>query len=435
MPKITKRLVDALCPDPEGKEIFVWDDALKGFGVRVMPSGVASYLIQYRNAHGRTRRLAVGKVGTLTPEEARKAAKDKLAQAEKGEDPSADRHAARKAMTVSELCEWYLKEAPKTPGPRGRIKKASTLELDRIRFESHIKPLLGNRPVISLTLKDIERAQADIAAGKTAKAKREAGRGGRATGGKTQAARTIGMLGAILEFARRQGVITENPARGVHKFPDEKRRRFLSLDEIKRLGQAMREAEAEGENKTGLAAIRALLLTGCRRNEVLSLPRSWLDAKARCIRFEDTKSGAQLRPIGAEAAKLLGERPQRDKLPWLFPADRGEGHFIGVPRVLERLCARASIKKPDEEEDPPKIEDVTIHTLRHTFAAVAAELGFSELTIAGLLGHTVPGITARYAHVPDSALVAAADRVSARIAAALDGREDDAKVIPFRAGI
>ena len=181
----------------------------------------------------------------------------------------------------------------------------------------------------------------------------------------------------------------------------------------------MRKAEDNGENRTGIAAIRALLLTGCRRNETLALPWSWLDAKARCIRFEDTKSGAQLRPIGATAANYLAAQTRRKASPWVFPADRGDGHFIGLPRVLARLCARAGL------------ENVTVHTLRHTFAATAAELGFSELTIAGLLGHSVPGVTARYAHVPDSALVAAADRVAARIAAALDGRAT-AEVVPLR---
>jgi integrase len=105
---------------------------------------------------------------------------------------------------------------------------------------------------------------------------------------------------------------------------------------------------------------------------------------------------------------------------WIFPADRGVGHFIGLPRILARLCARAGLK------------DVTVHTLRHSFAATAAELGFSELTIAGLLGHTVPGVTARYAHVPDSALVAAADRVSAQIAAALDSFDAEAQALQLR---
>jgi len=182
----------------------------------------------------------------------------------------------------------------------------------------------------------------------------------------------------------------------------------------------MRKAQREGENPTGIAAIRALLLTGCRRNEILALPWAWLDVKSRCIRFEDTKSGAQLRPLGEAAAKYLAAQPKQDGCPWIFKADIGDGHFVGLPRVLARLCALAGLK------------NVTIHTLRHSFAAAAAELGFSELTIAGLLGHSIPGVTARYAHVPDSALVAAADRLSARMAAALDGKRQEQVVQLWR---
>ncbi len=151
----------------------------------------------------------------------------------------------------------------------------------------------------------------------------------------------------------------------------------------------MRQAEMAGENPTALAAIRLLLLTGLRRMEALALRRAWVDGHARCIRFEDTKSGPQLRPIGAEAVKLIEAQPVRDGCPWVFPASHGDGHFVGLPKVLERICARAGL------------EGVTIHVLRHSFAATAAEMGFSELTIAGLLGHSVPGITARYAHVPE----------------------------------
>jgi integrase len=228
------------------------------------------------------------------------------------------------------------------------------------------------------------------------------------------------MLGTILEFGKRHGIISDNPARGVRRFPDNKSRRFLSLDELATLGTAMREATPDGENRTGVAAIRTLLLTGCRRSEVLALPWGWVDIKARCIRFEDTKSGPQLRPIGAAAVKQMAAQHRREECEWVFPADRGDGHFIGLPRVLARLCARAGLN------------DITVHTLRHSFAAIAAELGFSELTIAGLLGHAVPGVTARYAHIPDSALVAAADRISARIAAALDGSIAEAGVVQLR---
>jgi integrase len=414
LPKLTKRVVDVLAPDPK-RDVFKWDagdGALKGFGVRVKPSGVASYFVQYRNKEGRTRRLVLGRVGELTPDEARRIAADKLKEARTGGDPSAERHAARAAITLSELCDLHMADA------EGRIKP-STLAMDRSRIECHVKPLIGRRTVAGLTRRDIERFQADVAAGKTARPSRQKGRGGWAAGGRGVAARTVGMLGTILEFAKRHGFIPDNPARGVRRFPDNKRRRFLSLDELAALGEAMREATARGESRTGVAAIWTLLLTGCRRSEVLALPWAWLDTKARCIRFEDTKSGPQLRPIGVAAMKHLTTQSHNKNCPWVFPGDRGDGHFVGLPRVLARVCARAGL------------EGVTVHTLRHSFAATAAELGFSELTIAGLLGHTAPGVTARYAHVPDTALIAAADRVSARIAAVLDGSGSEAQVVPL----
>jgi integrase len=417
MSKITKRIVDALRPERSGKDVFRWDagdGALKGFGIRMKPSGAASYLVQYRNKEGRTRRLVIGKVGTLTPDEARALAGDALKAAAKGGDPSADRHALRGAMTVSDLCDSYLAEA------KSRIK-ASTLAMDRSRIETHVKPLIGRFTVRSLTAADIERMKADIIAGKTAKPRKKDGRGGIAAGGSSVAARTLGMTATIFEYAKRLKLIKDNPARGVKKPPDRKQRRFLTLKEITKLGETMRKAEAAGENATALAAIRLSLLTGLRRMEALGLSRAWVDGRARCIRFEDTKSGAQLRPIGTEAVKLIEVQPLHDGCPWVFPSTHGAGHFVGLPKVLERICAKAGL------------EGITVHVLRHSFAATAAEMGFSELTIAGLLGHSVPGVTARYAHVPDSALVAAADRVATRIASALDGKAE-AEVVPLRKG-
>src|SRR5439155_5152759 len=228
------------------------------------------------------------------------------------------------------------------------------------------------------------------------------------------------MFATILEYAKKShNLIKKNPAQDVKKPPDRKQLRFLTTDEITKLGQMIRKTEVGGGNATALAAIRLLLLTGLRRMECLALPRAWLDGRAGCIRFDDTKSGAQLRPIGKKAIELIAAQPVRDGCPWVFPAAHGDGHLIGLPKVLARLCANAGL------------EGVTVHVLRHSFAATAAEMGFSELTIAGLLGHSVPGITARYAHVPDLALVVAADRVAARISAALDGRIE-AEVIPLR---
>jgi Arm domain-containing DNA-binding protein len=177
MAKIMKRTVDALEAHAD-HDVFAWDTELRGFGVRVKPSGVKTFLIQYRNAEGRTRRLVLGRYGALTPEVARDLARKRLTEVAEGEDPSADRHAARDGTTVSEVCDWYIEEAE--AGRKRRPIKASTLHMDRSRIETHIKPLLGSRMVSGLTLHDIEGMQADIAAGKSARARK--GRGGRATG-------------------------------------------------------------------------------------------------------------------------------------------------------------------------------------------------------------------------------------------------------------
>jgi integrase len=279
--------------------------------------------------------------------------------------------------------------------------------MDRSRIETHIKPLLGSRLVSGLILKDIEGMQADIAAGKSARGRKK-GRGGKSTGGPGVASRTVGTLRGLLGHAARLNVIGKNPAAGVRQLAVKRRQRRLSDDELRHLGQVMRNMAAEGEHPTGLAAIRTMLLSGFRRMEVLALERPWVSPGEHCVRFPDTKSGAQIRVLGRAAISCLDSVPRREGSPYLFPADWGDGHFIGVVRVLHRVCVTA------------KLENVTPHVLRHTFASVAGDLGFSELTIAGLLGHSARGVTQGYVHL-DTALVVAANRVSARIAELLDG--------------
>ena len=315
MAKITKRVVDALTANPAGEDRFIWDTgdgALKGFGIRMKPSGIASFLIQYRTREGRTRRLTLGRVGTLAPDEARDQARDRLAAVARGGDPSGERHKLRNAMTVAELCDLYLAEA------QFRIK-ASTLAMDRSRIETHVKPLLGRQLVIGLASDDIERMQRDIAAGKTATSRRQGGRGGIARGGTVVAGRTVGMLATILESARRKKLITTNPAREVERLPEGRQRRFLNLDEIRALGWALREVERMRTSSVAVAAIRFLLLSGLRRMEALALPRAWIDRQHQCIRFGDTKSGPQICPLGAAAMRLLESLSFREENPGFSP--------------------------------------------------------------------------------------------------------------------
>ncbi|AMO71058.1 tyrosine-type recombinase/integrase [Sphingorhabdus sp. M41] len=409
MPRLTKRIIDAAKPGP--RDNFLWDSELKGFGVRIKPSGTRSFIIQYRNLEGRTRRCVIGQYGALTVEQARDHAKKKLASVIDGADPSAERHAIKQGWTISAICDWYLTEAEagRLIGRNRRPIKASTISGDRSRIDLHIKPLIGNRVVSQLKLADIERLQGDIAAGRTAKA-RKVGRGGRTAGGIGVASRSISTLRSLLNHARRLGLIEVSPAAGVRIMASQKLKRHLNAGEIRHLGKLMTQMGSEGEHPTALAAIRVMLLTGFRRMEVLAMRKEWVQPDDNLVRFPDTKSGPQMRVAGDDAMTVLEKQAQRSHSPFVFPADWGDGHFIGVVRVLDRVCARAGL------------EEVTPHTLRHSFASLAASLGFSELTISGLLGHAPRGVTQRYVHL-DTALVIAADQVSAEIARLLAGGE------------
>lgn len=409
-PKLTKRIIDALKPDRR-RESFLWDGELRGFGVRVKPSGTKTFIIQYRNLEGRTRRCVIGQYGVLTVEQARDLAQKMLASVIDGADPSAERLAIRQGMTVSTLCDWYLTEAEagRLIGRNRRPIKASSLSGDRSRIELHIKPLIGNRVVSQLKLADIERLQGDIAAGRTARARKTC-RGGRTAGGTGVASRAISTLRSLFNHARRLGLIEVSPATGVRIMASQKMKRYLSAGEIRHLGKVMTQMEREGEHPTGLAAIRVMLLTGFRRMEVLAMRKEWVQPDDNLVRFPDTKSGPQMRVAGDAAMTVLEAQALRSHSPYIFPADWGEGHFIGVVRVLDRVCARAGLEK------------VTPHTLRHSFASMAAAQGFSELTISGLLGHAPRGVTQRYVHL-DSALIIAADQVAAEIARLLEGGE------------
>jgi integrase len=410
MTRLTKRSIDTLKPDCR-RDTFQWDGELRGFGVRVKPSGTKTFIIQYRNLEGRTRRCVIGQYGVLTVEQARDLAQKKLAAVIDGADPSAERRAIRQGLTVSALCDWYLTEAKagRLIGRNRRPIKASSLSGDRSRIALHIKPLIGNRVASQLKLADIERLQGDIAAGRTARA-RKIGRGGQTAGGSGVAARAVSTLRSLFNHARRLGLIEVSPATGVRIMASQKMKRYLSAGEIRHLGKVMTQMEREGEHPTGLAAIRVMLLTGFRRMEVLAMRKEWVQPDDNLVRFPDTKSGPQMRVAGDPAMTCLEEQAMRSHSPYIFPADWGDGHFIGVVRVLSRVCARAGL------------DEVTPHTLRHSFASMAAAQGFSELTISGLLGHAPRGVTQRYVHL-DTALIIAADQVAAEIARLLNGGE------------
>ncbi len=413
MPKLTKKVIDAA--DPREKPFFVWCSDLPGFGVRVFPSGRRVYYADYRTKIGTRRRMSLGAHGKVTVDEARKLAIATLGDVIRGEDPAEERATRRGSITVAELCDRYLAAADKglIMGKRGKAKKASTLYVDRGRIERHIKPLLGKRLVAELMRPDIQRFVRDVQAGKTASVVKTGFRGKAVVeGGAGTAARTTGLLGGILSFAISEGIITVNPATGVKKPADGKRTRRLTLEEYAKLGETLREIE---ENRSArwqaIAGVRLFLLTGCRLGEIVQLKWNEVDLATPCLRLEDSKEGASVRPIGQAAVSVLASLQPDTGSPFVLPAARGTGSFASLDDALERIVARAGL------------EGITSHTLRHSFASVGGDLGFSESTIGAIIGHAGSTITSRYIHLLDSVLLAAADKISARIAAALGGEE------------
>lgn len=410
MPKLTKRIVDAA--EPQGRDYFLWCDELPGFGVRVFASGRRSYLIQYRNA-GRTRRVTIGLHGPVTTEQARKEALSLLGQVAKGADPAEDRATNRAALTVADLCTSYLAAAESglVMGKGGAPKKSSTLYVDRGRIERHVLPLLGKRLVKDLQASDIARFVRDVQSGKTAAVVKTGLRGKAVVeGGPGTAARTVGLLGGILSYAVGEGIIPANPATGVKRPADKRRTRRLSVEEYEALGRCLTEAEARQETWQGIAVTRLLMLTGCRLQEVTRLRWTEVDLAGCALRLDDTKEGGSTRPLGSAARRLLATLPREPGAPWVFPAPRGSGSFGGAPGTIERFTARAGLS------------DVGAHTLRHSFASTAGDLGYSDSTIGAMLGHAGSTVTSRYVHHLDAVLIAAADKVSEAITASMNSR-------------
>ena len=407
-----------------GPNAIIWDAAVAGFAARRRDGSVVSYLVKYRTADGRQRWHTIGRHGSpWTPDEARDEAKRLLGEVVRGGDPAADKHAVRTAATVAELCDRYLAdaEAGRLLTRRGNSKKPSTLLTDRGRIERHIKPLLGRLTVVAVTRRDIEHFMHRVAEGETAARIKTRKRGlARVRGGRGTATRTTGLLGAIFTYAVRHDLRSDNPARGVIRFADGRRERRLSDPEYGALGEALRKAEEEAKIwPAAIAAARFLALTGWRSGEVLGLRRSELDLDRRTATLDDTKTGLSVRPLSQPAVAVLRVHPSGELV---FPATRGPGRLAGFRSLWVRIAKLGAL--------PPEI---TPHVLRHSFASLAADLGYSEMTIAALIGHKGQSITNRYVHSADAVLLAAADAVANRTAELMGEAKPEADVVPLRA--
>lgn len=412
MPKITKRAVDAA--EGREKDYVLWDDELPGFGLRVFASGKRSYVIQYRLG-GRSRRFTIGLHGVWTPERARQEAKALLGRVAQGEDPAEEKQLDHKAITVKELCDLYLADlkAGLILGKGDRLKKPSTVVTDTGRIQRHIIPLLGTRRVKDLGKADIAKALKDIMAGKTRCSVKTKKLRGKAIvrGGAGTATRTIGLFGGILTYAVESGIIDVNPAHGVRRPKDNVRDRRLTEAEYRMLGDILREAAENEKYEMSVEIIRQIALTGFRRTEMIKLQWVEADTESSCLRLIDSKEGTSIRPIGLPVIEFLEARRHENVGTYVFPGQGEDNAFGSFPNHWEQIFEGTALS------------DVTPHVLRHSFASIANDLGFTEVTIAALVGHSKGSVTSNYIHTLDTALIMAADTISGYIQGLLDGIE------------
>lgn len=405
MPKLTKVMVEAAVP--RERQFTLWCSELKGFGVFIQPSGTRTYFVDYRNAQNARRRMTIGRHGALTTEQARKLAVAALGDIVRGNDPAAERASRRQSMTVRELCERYLAAAEKglILGKGDRPKKNSTLYTDRGRILRHIIPLLGTKRVIELTKADVNRFLRDVASGKTATIEKTRKLRGKSIvrGGSGTASRTTGLLGGILSYAVSEGVIDINPVDGIKRPADKRRQRRLTKEEYAKLGKVLNASAEAGETAQVIEGVWLLALSGCRLGEIVNLKWGEVDDAGSALRLVDSKEGPSIRPVGRSFLDYLGKIDRNDDCETVLRPARAGKVFGGLSKGWRRIAKRATFS------------DVTPHTLRHSFASVAADLGYAEPTIAAMLGHAAASVTSRYMHHLDSVLIAAADRVAQSI--------------------
>lgn len=409
--KLTKRAIDAVKPGK--RDLFTWDTEVKGFGLKVTPAGNRIYVFQYRFG-GQVRRYTIGKHGSpWTPDKARGEAERLRGIVAHGKDPAVAKAAEKaKRTTITQLCDQYMAEAPFIILPKkGRPKKAATIATDKSNIERHVKPLLGRKRIHTVNRIDIERFQKDVAAGKTA-CDEKTGPRGRAIvkGGRGTAARATALLAAIFSYAVKQGMLRENPAKGVELFKGEPRTRFLTADEMSSLGEALSKAKSNGTSETVIAAIRLLILTGCRKSEILGLRWTWVDFEGGCLRLPESKTGKKVVPLGAPALELLATLPRIEGNPHVLPGEKEGGHLVGLPKAWAKIKKQAGL------------DDVRLHDLRHSFATVAVAGGDSLYLVGKVLGHKQSKTTEVYAHAQQDPLRAVADRAASKIAAAMKGK-------------
>lgn len=406
--KLTKRTIDAI--SPVEKPTIFYDSDLTGFCVKVLPSGIKRWCVEYRSgAGGRSvgkTRMVLGSTSAMTPDQARLAAKSTLAAVALGQDPARNRSTERAMPTFADFGERYLSEEAET-----KLKPRTVVNY-RIYLRKHAAPLLGTRKLDALDSADVSKMHRKI---------------GKET--PMTANRVVEFVGSVFRYAAVCGLVAKghNPASHVQAFREQRRERFLSSVELGRLGDAVREAETvgipwavdkdqpnakhipkNGRTKIGphvAAALRLLILTGARLREILELKWEYVDLQRGLLLLPDSKTGQKAIILNAPAVAILEKLPRVDD--YVIASDiAGQArHDLNKPWKL--VSTRSGLA------------GVRIHDLRHTHASYGAGAGFGLPIIGKLLGHTQPATTARYAHLDNDPLRRASNEIATQIGKAM----------------
>lgn len=424
MPKLTKRVIDEMSASTN--EVILWDDALRGFGVRIQPTGIKSFLVQYRNAGARSRRMTLGRYGVLTVDEARKMARQILATVARGLDPVADKQSHREAPTVDKLVERYLSDHVDRHNSESMGKETRRL------IERHVAPSLGKLKANGVTRSDVLKLHRAMNATPR------------------QANFVLSILSKMFNLAEIWAIRPDhsNPCRGVPRYPETTRERFLSTDELHRLGRTLEIAEAEGLpwiikasgsvlkhlpkndanhrspiSPQAINIIRLLLLTGARRSEIVTLCWNHVDTELCKIALPDRKGGARrAHPVSTASLDILKTITPVDKSPWVFPRLNDVDRHVSV-EVVENAWQRIRTHAG--------LPDVRLHDLRHTVGTYAGQAGVNAFLVRDLLRHKTAITTNRYVNKDDDPIRGISNLVGERIQAGLAGSTSSV-VIPLK---
>jgi integrase len=412
MPKghISKRSVDALTCQNGKDRTLLWDDSIVGFGVAAFPSGRKIYLIQYRQGK-RSRRVHIGEHGRLTPEEARIQAKKLLGAVAAGADPISERCKERSVPLFREMAEIYMAAHIKAK------RKARTFASYATLLRLHILPVIGSVPITELRRGHISQMHASALHPGAAN-------------------RALTVVSAIFNWtaAERDDLeLPPNPAKGIKRNPEQGCERFLTTEELARLGDALREGETIGlpynvdEAKPkanhapkldkrrvkldpfAVAAIRLLILTGARLREILDAQWQHVDCERGILFLQDSKTGRKPVYLSAPAMQVLASLPRIAGNPHIIAGEREGASRADLKKPWAAVCKFAGL------------DGVRLHDLRHSFASIGAGASMGLPVIGKLLGHSQAATTHRYAHLDADPLRRAVETIGATISAAMDG--------------